>query len=235
MAERDYVSIIWAHHSANPHRVELAEKSLNSLIESVDYPAEIVVVDNGGDFEFSKWLLEQTDKGRITHYLRNADNIFHGEARNYAIGFTKGKYIAVLDNDMKLEKGWLSEGVEFLNATEKLLYTPVNIIGAHASRKYLRDPITVNGKTFKVNKRAGSNCWMMKREDWEKIGGFENHLIAGHHWTNRYSKKGYLVAVAPEQKAFHGVKESKKYRGYQRKRIHIDITKSLLDGTKIKP
>ena len=193
------VSVVMCHWAQNQLRSAVMRESVRSLIETAP-EAEIVVVDNGGDVSDSVYLLSLTDEKKIACYIRNRYNLSFGVARNQAIAMTTGEYIVVTDNDIKFERGWMKECRDFLerHAEEKILVTPLQIDRVHRTRNYAAgEPLD----GWKMNTMAGSNCWMMRRRDFETIGEFEQHHIAGTHWGRHYVKLGYKVACMPEPKA----------------------------------
>jgi len=219
-------------------RRSLAKESLMSLHASVKHlPCEIIVADNGGHIDDSKFFLELADKGIIQHYIRNHSNIWFGRARNKAIEMSEGEIICVMDNDLFYTKGWLEMNVESLKKTRgnKLLSTPMGIRGCH--KKYT-DEREIGGEKFVVNPFAGSNCWLMWREDWIGIGKFADHWLAGTLWCRTYGRQGYSVVTFSDRLVSdEGDKRTVSY-GY---RIHhnrvgdkgIRITKTLTDGSEI--
>ena len=229
----EFASVILIHYAPTPARSELLRASLKSLQESIsDYPCELIVVDNGGSIEDSRFLLEETEAKRITHYIRNADNIFFGLARNQALRISSGEYIAVCDNDLIYKKGWLEECIRILKEMEgeKVLATPRNVIYGHKRHNEKR---VINGKEYTLNPLAGSNCWVMRREDYEQIGEFEHHIIAGSLWARRYSKMGYSVIVLPEMMVEDWGGGHGKYPGYQKRGVKFDVKKTFRNGDKI--
>lgn len=227
------ISIIFIHYSQNKERNELAKTSLASLQSSISHlPCELIVVDNGGDYEMSKFFLEQTEQKKITHYIRNADNIWFGRARNQALEISEGEFISVVDNDLIYEKGWLEKCIEALKGTDKLLATPMPILSCH--KKYSREE---NG--LKINTFAGSNCWVMKRTDWLEIKGFEDHPLAGTLWCRKYAKMGYGVIVIENLVKDMGDQKTQTF-GYKKfllqKNIQLHqvvIKKTLLNGEEV--
>ena len=74
-----HVSIIVCHYSRiddfgekaagkNPQkRSDLLRKCIESLIQNTDYPAELIVMDNGGNPDDSDYLLSKAREGKLTH------------------------------------------------------------------------------------------------------------------------------------------------------------------------
>jgi len=228
------VSIIITHHSSNPDRSELMKKCLESIYKTVHLPCEIIMVDNGGDIETSKWLLNECEEKRITHYIRNCDNCWFGYGRNQAIKLCEGDYIFFTDNDIIFEEGWLEECLEVLkNTGNKRLVTPLSVDRTHKiERLYVSHNERIGEKEYEINTLAGSNCWGMKREDLDIIGCFENHIIAGTLWCREYTRLGYAVAVLPEPRAKDIGTPRSQYSGYNRK-APIVVKKTLHNGEKI--
>jgi glycosyltransferase involved in cell wall biosynthesis len=194
-----FTSIIVTSYSSNPARSKLMRSSFESLKGSTKSPYELIVVDNGGSAEDSRYLLDLCEKGFINVYLRNANNMHFGFARNQALRICNGDYIAVCDNDIYYNEGWLEECLYALeqNPDKKIWATPIYNV-AHWRPKYWDGKVEANGKTYRLNRRAGSNCWVMRRKDFEAVGDFYIHRVAGTKWTNRACRIGYLGAVTPD-------------------------------------
>jgi glycosyltransferase involved in cell wall biosynthesis len=195
-----FISIIITHFASGKERSDLFRKSLDSLIVSTKLPYELIIIDNGGDIEDSRYLLDLTEKGIINTYIRNSNNMHFGFARNQALRICNGDYIAVCDNDILYKNGWLEACIDVLdqNPDEKIYATPIYNV-THNAPKFWRGEVQANGQTYKLNSRSGSNCWVTRRKDFEVIGEFPIHRIAGTKWTNLAIIKGYLAAVTPEK------------------------------------
>lgn len=190
------VSVIITHWAMNKERSDIMRKSLKSLFETTP-EAEIIVVDNGGSLEDSLWLAEMCNAGKIACYIKNRNNMHFGYARNQALKLSSGEYICIADNDILYKDGWLEECIDFLERNEgKYLATPLR--PDPMNRRQIRWVGEVDG--WKLNERAGSNCWVMRRGDLEVIGVFDVHRIAGSKWVDRYRKLHYAMACMPEPK-----------------------------------
>jgi glycosyltransferase involved in cell wall biosynthesis len=185
-----------------PERSEFLKISLNSLFKNTKLPYELIVVDNGGNPEDSKYLLELTENGKINTYIRNHLNMSFGYARNQALRVCNGDYICVADNDIEYYDGWLEACIKVLEAYpgKKIYATPVYNVAHWLPRFWSRETLEVDGEIYRLNSRAGSNCWVMKRKDFEEVGEFLIHRVAGTKWTEEAIEKGYLSAVAPALK-----------------------------------
>lgn len=192
------VSVIYTHWGMDEKRCAKMRASLYSLIVTAP-EAEIIVVDNGGSFEDSKWLLSLAEKGQIACYVRNRKNMHFGYARNQGLKLASGDYLVICDNDIIFSDKWVDECVEFLEKHDgKYIATPIACDPMNATRA-VRWVGEVDG--WKLNTRAGSNVFMLRRKDFETIGFFDLHRIAGSLYCDRFCRLGYVVAIMPVHKA----------------------------------
>lgn len=238
MAETDFISIIFVHYARNKNRAELGRQCFKKLYETVKHlPVELIVIDNGGDLENSMFFLKETEENRISHYIRNSNNLWFGYARNQGLAIAKGEYICITDDDITFQKGWLEKCVDVLKGTvgKKYLVTPLRTDVMHRQSKYERESIEINGVIYETNALAGSSCWVMRKEDADFIGLFENEGKAGTRWSRRCCRLGYSMIVF--NKVFYagnlGTKDSC-YFGYQKKVLtQSKILKKLINGKEI--
>jgi glycosyltransferase involved in cell wall biosynthesis len=174
--------------------------SILSLFESTIYPFELIVIDNGGSEEDSRFFLELCEQGKINTYIRNSDNMSFGYARNQGLSVAQGDYICIADNDLLYKKDWLSECIKVLKAfpEEKIYTTPMEYPTSGTHWKYDSGFLELDGVKYKKNMRAGSNCFVIRREDLKEIGMFDCHRIAGSRWTDNAVHAGYLAVVIPD-------------------------------------
>ena len=185
------------HYASNRERSGMMKKSLESLLKSTKLPFELIVVDNGGSLDDSAYLM---GKKEINTYIKNSDNLHFAFARNQGIRVANGDYIAIVDNDIVYEKGWLEECVAVLEAypDKKIYATPVYNVAHWRPKYWLPEVLEVNGRIYRQNRRAGSNCFVIRREDLEKIGDFYIHRVAGTKWTDKAWDMGYHAAVTQD-------------------------------------
>lgn len=226
-------SIIFVSWSMNKERGLLARTSLQSLVDSLDEPCEIIVVDNGESLEDSQFFLEKAHNKEIAHYLRNADNLHFAYARNQAMKLVTGDFIAIVDNDLIYEKGWLQAARRPLELypDKKLTGTPIrypDIKGKRVTR-YDAGFLEVDGQQRELNYRAGSNCWIMTRKTMEEIGDFPMTMISGSHYMDKMVRAGYVACITP----VNMVQDVGLRRGYNLW-DKFEFFKTLSDKSKIK-
>jgi len=195
-----YTSIIVTTYISDELRAKMFRTSLAALLETTKgLPVEIIIVDNGGDDQISKTLLELTRNNMIHCYIKNSSNLSFGFGRNQGLAAAKGNYIVIADNDILYKKGWLEACWKPLELypDRKIYSTPIEYPTGFYKERYDQGKLDVDGVEYNLNMRAGSNCFMVRRKDFEIIGGFWVHRIAGSRWTDRAVKLKYLAAVAP--------------------------------------
>jgi len=196
-----FASIIITHWAMNDARSDTMVRSIVSLIDTIKYPYELIVVDNGGSNADSEFLMDLTNKGYITTYIKNSRNMHFGYARNQGIALAQGDYVAIIDNDILHKKDWLIKCIKILeeNPKEKWYGTPIDYPqDAEYNGKVRYRTGVVDKYNASLNMRAGSNCFVIRREDLEEIGGFPVHRIAGTKWTDRAVRLGYKALVLPK-------------------------------------
>lgn len=195
------VSIIITHFGSTAERYETCLKSLESLFATIkDHPCEVIFVDNGGPHGSSQELVEYCVRGLIHTYIRNSGNRHFGFARNQALRLCHGDYICIADNDIEYKEGWLRSCLDVLEAypEEKIYAAPLYNVAHHLPKYWTGRELDVEGKKYRLNTRAGSNCFVIRRPDFEEIGMFSVHRVAGTKWTEKAKLLGYTAAVTPE-------------------------------------
>lgn len=204
-----------------PRRSALVRKCLESLWETVDYPAEIIVMDNGGNPDDSSFFLDEVRKKRITALVRFADNMHFAYAWNKGARLATGDYLSFVCNDIVFRPTWLS--------------TCVSLLERYPERKFLATPfITYDKKKHtieildgnRVNMRSGSNCMVIRRSDFDFLGDFPHHRIGGSLWFTKMFRAGYRSIAPPEDLAVDA--------GFRRGVnfvVPIEVKKTLLDGS----
>jgi GT2 family glycosyltransferase len=200
MRPKRYTSIIIASHIPNELRAKMFRTSLESLFATTKHlPVEIIVVDNGGDEDISDWIRACLSQNLIQCYIKNSVNLHFGLARNQGIASAYGDYICIADNDIFYRDGWLEACLTVLeeHPRAKIYATPIDYPMLGLRERYDRGFISSSAGDCRLNMRAGSNCFVMRRNDFYKVGLFTPHRVAGTKWTDRAVGSGYLAAVVP--------------------------------------
>lgn len=228
----NYVSIIVCHYSkTDDFGTEGIDRSaglrecIESLAANTDFPAEIIVMDNGGNPDDTDYLVQKVREGKINTLVRYKENMNFAFAWNQGARIATGEYLCFTCNDIRFGKGWLSACVGLLEkyADRKLIATPY--ITPDKNQPNFNKEVLEDAR---INSMAGSNCMVMKRESWQEIAEFPHHRIGGSVWHRIMVGKGYLVIVPPKDMVEHLAWR----KGINWKKPAI-IERMLLNGEKI--
>ncbi|HEC64671.1 MAG TPA: glycosyltransferase family 2 protein [bacterium] len=206
-----YCSIILVHYAlVDDHggkyalkekrtRSEMLREVMDSIEKNTDYPAELIVYDNGGEPDDSNYLLDLTRKGVINIYVRYKNNMHWAWAFNEGSKISTGDYLCFTCNDVVMKPKWLSICIAMLEKypDRKFVASPFHI--SHKQSKYDRGTLDKN----RLNSMAGSNCMIMSRETFKKLGNFGVFSVSGTYWFRKKAKMGYTTIMPPKDLADH--------------------------------
>jgi len=194
-----FCSIIMTHFAADEVRSGMFRTSITSLIKNTKYPYELIVIDNGGSSADSQFLSALSDKGEISTYVRNSHNMHFAYARNQGLELAQGNYISIVDNDLEYGSGWLTKCIHILEEfpQKKWYATPLDYPTPVMKIRYAVETVKHDEKIYILSMRAGSNCFVMRRDDFKTIGKFLIHRVSGSKWTDKAVRSGYLAVVVP--------------------------------------
>lgn len=170
-----------------PSRSDLVKRCISSIIHNTDYPAELIVVDNGGVPDDSNYFLGLARLGKLT-LVRFPQNMHFAYAWNYGAKIATGDYLSFVCNDIEVKPTWLSNCISILEKYPEVIATPFIT--------YDKRKMTSIKDDLRFNPRSGSNCMVLTRELFNKIGEFPHHRVGGTIWYNRIKKMG-IQTVAP--------------------------------------
>ena len=108
---------------------------LPSVFET-DYPLfSVTLVDNDSSDGSPEWVKEQYPEVRV---IRNSQNLGFGKANNIGVRETRSPYIAFLNSDTVVHKGWLTPLVETVRKNP-------SVAAACSKLLFLKNPRIVNG------------------------------------------------------------------------------------------
>lgn len=194
----------------------LLRRAIQSIIDQTYNDWEIIVVNNGGDFEQLKASINDFERGlgekmKLIHMERAQ---FMEAATNAGLFNSTGKFITLLDDDDTWDRRYLEQCVSILDHTEaravatqtSLVYEEIN-----GSTTRVIETRPFNPQLNKVNKykllRANlytTNAFMYKREILERIGYYREDLPVLGDWEfNLRVAMHYNVQVIPVSLAFY--------------------------------
>lgn len=198
-------------------RSELAKLCVESLIKSIDYPAELIVMDNGGNPDTSDYFLSLARTGKITH-VRFPQNMHFAFAWNAGARLATGELLSFVCNDIEFKPTWLSSCVKILEKHPEVIATPFIT--------YDKRKMTSIRDGLRFNPRSGSNCMVLTRELFHRVGDFPHHRVGGTLWYNTIKRMGIMTVAPPEDLAID--------MGWRRGvnfNVPIKVKKVLLDNS----
>ncbi|MDP2924040.1 MAG: glycosyltransferase family 2 protein [Candidatus Omnitrophota bacterium] len=193
-----------------------------SSIGNLDYPKEkmeVILIDDGSQDKTYEFIKENFSNIKI---IRNRRNRGVAEARNIGIKNAKGKLLAFIDNDVKVEKNWLFELVKAIEEDKR--------IGICASKILFKDRPDILNSTggimniyadawdrgvfqkdtgqYDSKKRVFFGCsaaMLIRKDVLERIGDFDPVLYIYEDvdlgW--RVNLAGYRIIYVPGSIAYH--------------------------------
>lgn len=214
------------------HR-ETLENCIRSIKERSTYKNyEILIAENNSEhketFEYYR-RLEQEKGVRILNWEKPFN---YSAINNFAVGEAKGEYLLLLNNDTRvITPGWIEGMLGNCQRPEvgivgaKLYYPDDTVqhagiiigIGGIAGHAFLNLQRNRSGYLHKASLQMDYSavtaaCMMVKREVYEKLGGFEEELAVAFNDVDfclRAGQAGYLVVYNPRVELYHDESKSR--------------------------
>lgn len=225
LKEKPLISII----IPNKNHIEDLRKCVNSILNKSTYPSyEIIIVDNDSDemvVEDYYKALKQNEKIRIVS--RNKKFNFSAIC-NYGVGFAKGRYVVLLNNDTEvITESWLEEMLMYaqrqdVGAVGAKLYFANNTIqhagvvlgmGRHRTAGYIFSKVDKENLGYMGRLCYAQNlsavtfaCVMIPRHVWDEVGGLDESFAVAFNDVDmcmRIRKAGYLIVWTPYAELYH--------------------------------
>lgn len=220
----------------NKDEKETLKKCLESIWQKTSYSNyEIILVENNSTTqEIRDYYKELDDKERVrVVYWEKEFN--YSAINNFGISHAKGEYILCLNNDITvISPDWLEELLANCQRPEvgivgARLYYPDNTIqhagivlgmGGCAGSLFVGLARSRGGYLHKAALQQDLSavtaaCFMVKKEVFEKVGGFEEKLAVAFNDVDfclKVRHAGYLVVYDPYAELYH---HESKTRGYE--------------------
>lgn len=172
------VSILIPLYNAEKYIGEAIDSVLNQKYENW----ECIIVNDGSTDNSEKIVLEKIKGNNKFKYLTE-ENGGHGKARNYAASVATGKYLFFLDADNILLDDYLLDGVNFLdNNNDYALSYGLTIMFWDDGTEKLWLLRKFNGMKDFLMGNCIDCAAMVRKKDFDAIGGFDEHLKAYEDW-----------------------------------------------------
>ena len=219
---KDLISIIIPNMD---HIVDL-QKCLDSIKKSTYKNYEVIIVENNSKDDRTFRFYEQIKSEKIKVEELKISEFNYSRIVNFGVSKSSGKYVVMLNNDIELlSPDWLEQ---------MLMYVQRKDVGICGARLYFPDDtIQHAGVTLGVRGLAGHRyrlvnkndfskedsisyvqdltavtaaCFMVSREDWDKVVGFDEKLAVAFNDVDfclKIRKEKKLVVYNPFVQAYH--------------------------------
>ena len=223
--EKPLISIV----IPNKDHMEDLSRCVESIVNKSTYPNyEIIVVENNSEtkeiFDYYK-ALEHNERIRIVKYEGDFN---YSRINNFGVSFANGKYVLLLNNDMKIiTREWMEELLMYAQRPDvaavggKLYYADNSIqhagivigLGAHraAGHTHYKDDKMHLGYMGRlcyaqdVTAVTGA-CLLVKKDQYDEVGGLDETFSVAFNDVDfclKLRKAGYLNVFTPFCELFH--------------------------------
>ena len=220
----------------NKDEKETLKKCLESIWKKTSYPNyEIILVENNSTTQEIRDYYKELDGKKRVRVVYWDKEFNYSAINNFGISYAKGEYILCLNNDITvISPDWLEELLANCQRPEvgivgARLYYPDNTIqhagivlgmGGCAGSLFVGLARSRGGYLHKAALQQDLSavtaaCFMVKKEVFEKVGGFEEQLAVAFNDVDfclKVRHAGYLVVYDPYAELYH---HESKTRGYE--------------------
>lgn len=184
------------------------EDTVQSILCQTYKKVEIIIVDSGSDDLLTLKKLRSYKKRGYKVFFSN-QRISPSIARNIGFQHSLGDLILPLDADDLIERTFVEKSVNYMNNN-------LNVGAVSCTTLYFgfEDGMLFyrGGYIENLLYNLGCTvCGLVRREIWEKIGGFDENMILGYEdwdfWIS-LTKLGWSIYIIPETLFFYRQKES---------------------------
>jgi len=198
---------------------------LNSIVKTEQPNIEILFVDNASSDGSVDYVNESFIGVKI---VQNSLN--RGAAGGYNTGIihSKGKYVAILNNDIEAPSDWLKPLVEAMEADESIaagdpkylnFYDRARFDNVAAAGRYIDYSGTVYARgadeldhgRYNEPVRIFAALTLFRRSVFEEVGLFDEDFFYGYDEVDlawRINLRGYKIMYVPSSKIYHKVSQT---------------------------
>lgn len=233
---------------------EMLRSLLVSLPQGLNY--EVIFADDASTDGTRDWLAGLSD-ARIQIVL-NERNFGYAKTNNAAVARASGHYLALLNNDLLFEPGWFEPMLAALDAPslnagivgnlqcrvlDKVLDHAGVVLTPRGQFDHIRTEPNQAAEAIEVYVATGA-CMLMRRVDFEAVGGFDEVFVNGCEDIDlclKIREAGQQIYVEPRSRILHHVSLSRSCSNIQneknshylfskwRKQIKLQLTKCWID------
>lgn len=199
------------------------EETVNSVLKST-YPCLEVVLMNDGSTDRSCEIASRLAAQHPAVKFYTQENKGVSAARNQAISLSEGFYILPVDGDDLIGEEFISQAVEVLDRQPdvKAVCGKSMFFGDRSGEWKLR-PFSLH---LLARKNMMNICALYRKQDWQRIGGYCENIIAREDWEFWISllKDGGEVVKLPVISLYYRIRNnSKRVKDRSLKKHVIDV------------
>lgn len=188
------------------NQLDLTQSALISIERYTPERYEIILVDNGSDQETQQWLRRYAKDHPGSKLIVNNRNRGFAGGNNLGLAVAEGDYVLLLNNDVIVTPGWLTNMHKALESSATLGYAgplsnrvagtqlvPASYTTADEMLAFAEQLCGENaGKTVRENRLIGF-CLLLKREVVDKIGALDSGFGTGNFEDDDYCLRAYYA------------------------------------------
>lgn len=183
------ISIIIPTHN----RAHLISRAIQSVIDQSYTDWELIIVDDGSTDNTEEVLQPFLKDERIRYIIKENSGAAH--SRNVGVDLSTGDYITFLDSDDEAKPEWLFEIMQVIeNEFPVLICCGCEIVSHQGEIVDIKLPESKKELFGDVDyKMTNGGVFIMPREVFEKVGGFDNNLKSGQHTELSFRLLPYIL------------------------------------------
>lgn len=208
------------------------QEMYRSLLDTLpdDIAVEIIFVDDASPDDTPIWLRGMADKN--VHCVFFSANAGFAKASNAGARRATGRYLLMANNDLVYKPGWLEPMLGAFhqygnnlgllgNVQERVIDGAIDHAGirlAHdGSLEHVQTVLSTGERCPKAWAVTGA-CFMMRRDDFNTLGGFDEAYVNGSEDVDlclKVKARGMDVRVALDSRILHHVSLTRKHNSIQ--------------------
>lgn len=216
---------------------------LEAINRNVDYPFEVIVVNNNSTDDTYRYLLESAPRlftnklFRNLKVVNNSENKYLSGGINIGVSKSVGKYISIVANDIVIPENMYNFMIDKLNEDKDIGAIGPWFTEDQNALKLAPDRLDsilyylelINDKETKIDDNWHfSVCHIMRRDVWDKVGKWDENLRThcnDNDWGIRLELCGYKAVTYHKYVCYHH------YGSFGRKQIpqESEVAKSDLN------
>ena len=151
-------------------------QAIASVREQTYQNIELIIIDDGSEDKDTIRIIQNIEKEELA-VIFHTEHAGPAEARNKGIRHASGQYILPLDSDDTIDKTYVEKCVRVLEERENtgVVYCFADLFGEKKGRwelpPYSFRNMLIHNVVFVTA--------MFRKEDWERVGGFDSSMRAG--------------------------------------------------------